>query len=112
LRFYYWHPIARGVKSLNQSNENLAAGFMSRTFGGILSNRTNEESEMTERVRPREPSSPESSSSASQSRVRGRPFERGNPGRPPDPKMERCGTAEAIQTAGVLLKKRQQKKKK
>jgi hypothetical protein len=66
---------------------------------------------MTDRVRPREPSSPESSSSsssasqsrvrpkassppessslgsaASQSRVRGRPFQLGNPGRPPGSK--------------------------
>jgi hypothetical protein len=62
---------------------------MSRTFGGILSNRANEESVMPERVRPKEPSSPATSpsgSSASQSRLRGRPFQPGNPGRPPGSK--------------------------
>lgn len=49
---------------------------------------------MTARVRPKGPSSPESSSSessssgsgASQSWVRGRPFQPGNPGRPPGSK--------------------------
>jgi hypothetical protein len=49
---------------------------------------------MTERVHPRKPSSPESSSpessssgsAASQSRARGRPFQPGNPGRPPGSK--------------------------
>lgn len=43
---------------------------------------------MIARVRPKKRSSPEpsSSGSASQSRVRGRPFQRGNPGRPPGSK--------------------------